>query len=79
MRRDAKTLLVLVVLITFTIAAFPEMTWQYTAIKNIVEDISDARVFGGIHFRFDQVGGEQQGKAVGAHVVKNQLQPVHPD
>lgn len=64
--------------ITFTIAAFPQMVWRYQSFKSIVEDISDARVFGGIHFRFDQVGGEHQGKAVGAHVFKNHLRPVHP-
>jgi hypothetical protein len=64
--------------ITFTSAAFPQMVWHYTSFKSIVEDISDARVFGGIHFRFDQVGGEHQGRAVGAYVVKNALQHVRP-
>ena len=30
------------------------------------DDIDDARVFGGIHFRFDQVAGAIQSRQVGA-------------
>ena len=65
--------------ISFTSAAVPNLTLQYTAFKRIVEDISDARVFGGIHFRFDQDGGERQGTAIGKYVFKNNLRPVHPE
>jgi hypothetical protein len=57
----------------------PHVTLHYTAFKPIVEDISDARVFGGIHFRFDQVGGEHQGREVGKYVFKNNLRPVPPE
>ncbi len=64
--------------ITFTSVAVPGLTLHYTAFKRIVEDISDARVFGGIHFRFDQDEGERQGTAIGKYVVKHNLRPVHP-
>jgi hypothetical protein len=63
--------------IVFTSAAFPHIVLSYATIKRIVEDISDARVYGGIHFRFDQVGGEQQGTEIGKYVVKNLLRPLH--
>ena len=43
---------------------------QYSRFKAIAEDIDDARVYGGIHFRFDQEGGARQGKAVGAYVLR---------
>ena len=65
--------------ITLTTAAVPHVTLRYTKIKRIVEDISDARVYGGIHFRFDQDAGEQPGTAVGRYVVQHYLRPVHPD
>ena len=65
--------------ITFTTAAMPGMTLHYTAFKPIVADISDARVYGGIHFRFDQDGGERQGTAIGKYVFKNNLRPAHPE
>src|SRR4029079_10631744 len=33
----------------------------YTDLEDIISDVSDARVYGGIHFRFDQDAGEKQG------------------
>jgi hypothetical protein len=40
--------------------------------------VDDARVYGGIHWRYDQVGGNVLGRAVATEVVKNTLRPVHP-
>jgi hypothetical protein len=56
----------------------PGVTLHYTAFKRIVEDIDDARVFGGIHFRFDQEEGAHQGKSVGAYVYTHNLRPRNP-
>jgi hypothetical protein len=52
---------------------------QYTTFKQITDDISDARVYGGIHFRTDQVAGERLGKAIGKAVYKHNLRPMHDD
>jgi hypothetical protein len=49
---------------------------EYATFEEITEDIDDARVYGGIHFRFDQRAGARQGRKVGAWVVKHHLQPV---
>ena len=39
---------------------------EYDDLRDILDDVSDARVFGGIHFRYDQDAGERQvGKLVG--------------
>jgi hypothetical protein len=57
----------------------PGVVLTYTTFKRIVEDIDDARVFGGIHFRFDQKAGAQQGKSVGAFIYKHTLGAVHPE
>lgn len=54
------------------------ITEHYTQLKAIADDVDDARVYGGIHWRFDQVAGDQLGRAVGADVAKNNLRPVHP-
>jgi len=51
----------------------PDVVLSYSRFKAIADDIDDARVYGGIHFRFDQDGGARQGKAVGAYVLKNML------
>jgi hypothetical protein len=52
---------------------------QYTTFKQITDDISDARVYGGIHFRTDQVAGERLGDAIGRAVYKNNLRRMHED
>lgn len=65
--------------ITLTNAAVPSIILQYTSFKQITDDISDARVFGGIHYRTDQVAGARLGQAVGAAVYKNNLRRAHDD
>ena len=54
----------------------PGTVLPYTSFSAITDDIDDARVFGGIHFRFDQVAGARQGKRVGAYVHHKHLRPV---
>jgi len=65
--------------ITLTNTAVPNIVLQYTSFKQITDDISDARVYGGIHFRFDQVAGARLGRAVGRAVYKNNLRRMHDD
>jgi hypothetical protein len=57
----------------------PDIVLQYTTLKQITDDISDARVYGGIHFRTDQVAGERLGNAIGKAVYKNNLRRMHDD
>ena len=65
--------------ITLTNPAVPTIVLKYTCFKQITDDISDARVYGGIHFRTDQEAGADLGRAVGTAVYKNNLRPVHDD
>jgi hypothetical protein len=65
--------------ITLKNPAVPTIMLQYTSFRQINDDISDARVYGGIHFRTDQEAGARLGRAVGAAVYKNNLHSVHDD
>lgn len=65
--------------ITLTNPAVPTIVLQYTSFREITDDISDARVYGGIHFRTDQAAGALLGRAVGTAVYKNNLRPVHDE
>jgi hypothetical protein len=65
--------------ITLTNPAVPDIVLQYPSFRQITDDISDARVYGGIHFRTDQVAGAQMGRAVGTAVYKNNLRPLRVD
>jgi len=62
--------------ITITNPAFPTLTYHYSELKQITDDISDARVYGGIHFRFDQDAGAVLGRAVGTAVYKDNLRKI---
>jgi hypothetical protein len=54
------------------------ITEHYTQPKEIANDVDDARVYGGIHWRSDQDAGDVLGRAVATEVVKNNLRPVQP-
>jgi hypothetical protein len=66
-------------LITLSNPAVPDIVLQYTTFKEITDDISDARVYAGIHFRTDQDAGERLGKAIGKVVYTHNLRRMHDD
>jgi len=49
-------------LIILSNLAAPDIVLQYSTFKEITDDISDARVYGGIHFRTDQAAGARLGR-----------------
>jgi hypothetical protein len=51
----------------------PGIVFHYSDLKVITDDVADARVYGGIHWRYDQDAGEKQGHAVGQYVYNNNL------
>jgi hypothetical protein len=65
--------------ITLSNPGIPDVVLHYTNLENITDDIDDARVYGGIHFRFDQEAGAHQGRHVGTFVFKHNLLPLHDD
>jgi hypothetical protein len=54
----------------------PDVTLNYERFGQITNDIDDARVFGGIHFRFDQEAGARQGSQVASYILSHHLRPV---
>jgi hypothetical protein len=62
--------------ITMSNPAIPGIVLQYGEFKQITGDIDDARVYGGIHFRFDQEAGAKLGREVGTSVYKHNLRRV---
>jgi hypothetical protein len=53
---------------TLTHPAVPGVTLSYRSFHDLTADIDDARVYGGIHFRFDQEAGARQGSQVGWYI-----------
>ncbi|HEX6997458.1 MAG TPA: vanadium-dependent haloperoxidase [Gammaproteobacteria bacterium] len=61
-------------LLTLSTPAVPGIELTYRRLRDITDDIDDARVYGGIHFRFDQRAGAEQGMGIGRFVVRHNLQ-----
>jgi hypothetical protein len=61
--------------ITLSTPALPGIVLEYASFEEIGDDIDDARVYGGIHFRFDQTAGVKQGRRVGTSIVTHHLRP----
>jgi hypothetical protein len=54
--------------VTLTNPAVPGIVLEYETFEEITDDIDMARIYGGIHFRFDQRAGARQGTRIGARV-----------
>lgn len=63
--------------ITLSNPSVPGVVLQYGSFRQITHDIDDARVYGGIHFRFDQEAGAKVGRQVGAYVQRHTLRRRH--
>jgi hypothetical protein len=55
----------------------PGVVLHYTRLHQIVKDVSDARVFGGIHFRQDQAAAEEMGRRVAEYNLTHLLRRAH--
>ena len=42
------------------------------------DEMANSRVYGGIHFRFDNVAGKQIGADVAGYILENYLEPRRP-
>jgi hypothetical protein len=49
----------------------PDVTHQFAGFWEAAEEQSDSRIFGGIHYRFDQLAGQRIGKSVAEYVFAN--------
>lgn len=58
-----------------TSPAVPGVNLPYSNIRQIAADVDDARVYGGIHFRFDQEQGADMGRRIAEYVYRRQLRP----
>jgi len=62
--------------ITVTNDALPGQTRSFSSFSAALEEIVNARVFGGIHFRTDCNAGQSLGVSVADYVVKHSLQRI---
>jgi hypothetical protein len=51
--------------ITLTSPLVPDVVLGYTSWKQLTDDVDDARIYGGVHYHFDQEEAARQGRRVG--------------
>ena len=59
------------------VASVANLHFDYTTFNQICDDIDDARVYGGIHFRFDQEVGGRLGREIATYVYKHNLRKAN--
>jgi hypothetical protein len=52
------------------------VTHRWTNVRAFVDEVSEARIWAGFHWRFSTEVGRDMGYKIGAYVVKNFMQPV---
>jgi hypothetical protein len=61
-----------------TSPALPGVTRRWTRLKDYSDEVSNARIYGGIHYRFSTVVGQEMGRNIADLTVKTQLLAVSP-
>ncbi len=56
--------------------ALPGVTRRWDKVSDLVQEVSDARVWSGVHYRFSAEAGQKMGKEIGRYAVTNYLQPL---
>jgi hypothetical protein len=62
---------------TVSSAGLPGVQRDFLSFSTALQEISDARIYAGFHFRFSCVDGNALGSRVGDYVVQTLMQPVH--
>ena len=62
-----------------TNAASPQQTRTYNRFSDVAEDVVNARVYEGIHFRFADVDARKQGRHVEQWTFAHFLEPLDAD
>ena len=58
---------------------YPSFSWRFNRISEVATQVKEARVWGGIHFRFSCEVGEAVGIQIADYILNNFLLPLHHD
>jgi hypothetical protein len=62
--------------IAMTSPTAPGVTHRWTSMTAFTEEVANARIWSGFHYRFSTRVGTQMGLQIGEYVVKNVMQPT---
>ena len=58
-------------------AGQPDVSHDFPGFWEAAQELADSRIYGGIHYRFDHVAGQQIGRSVAEFVAANVMGPRH--
>lgn len=61
---------------TATSTGLPDVTRSFHSFHAAVQQVQDARIYGGIHFRFSTAAGARMGRQVAGYVVDRLMRPL---
>jgi hypothetical protein len=62
--------------VSMTSTTAPGVTHRWTSTDAFCEEVSNARIWAGFHYRFSTVVGTDMGRRIGAYVVQSVMQPA---
>jgi hypothetical protein len=62
--------------VTMTSASAPGVTRKWTRLQDYSDEVSNARIYAGFHYRFSTEAAKDMGRKVGELAVSTQLLPV---
>jgi PAP2 superfamily protein len=62
--------------VTITSATAPGVTHRWTNMTAFTEEVANARIWAGFHYRFSTRVGTSTGRQIGEYVVKSVMQPA---
>jgi hypothetical protein len=62
--------------VSMTSSTAPGVTHRWTNLNALVDEITNARVWAGFHYRFSTRVGADMGRKIGHYVVQNVMQPL---
>jgi hypothetical protein len=62
--------------VSMTSPTAPDVIHHWTNVRDYSNEVSEARIWAGFHYRFSTKVGQDMGYKIGDYVVKNFMQPV---
>jgi hypothetical protein len=63
--------------VAITMPSAPGATHRFTNLKAYTDEVANARIYAGFHYRNSTVVGQSMGKEIGAFIVRTILQPLN--
>jgi hypothetical protein len=62
--------------VAMTSSTAPGVTHRWTNLRAYADEVSEARIWAGFHYRFSTRVGQEMGRKIGQYVARNVMQPV---